>query len=731
MTRLRRSGPWRWGVLTVAGGMLAALPFTAPAAHAAQLTAGRANAETQTVTLPTGDQVSVSEDGRFETVGGAAGRGTAGSFISRQVNGDRFVTPVTALPFLGRGLDPNLFDVSALLRDRTNGRIPVKITFAAGASQSPPAGVTLTTAAAGKTWNGFLTSASARAFGAALDRAARAGSKPASLFPGVQSVTYAGQGPAAAAKPQFAMRTLILNVLDDQGQPVNAADLAVVNTDDARAYTGYPIAVDGQARISVPDGHYTAAAQMFRFNPDGTTVARLVFKDFTVAGSAKSVTLDARTATSRISVDTPRPARLLGEAIGWYRGSADGYGTNFTQLLDPSTTSYVAGNNAATGVQHYYVQAHLESASTASRPYAYDLQFVSNGPIKSDQHYRAAPGSLATVHSAYYSDTPNLVGNTARFSHLPWEPTSFRFYYPLVQPTQRLEYVTAQPDLQYEQAVYASATDARVEGVMIGADHYYRPGQSATEDWWRGPIAPGFPTDDGIGVYPCRACRTENSLQLLPADATDSTSDHTGFLDSTATGVVSTQHFRLYRAGTLIADVTGQAGGTFLVPAQGAAYRAVLDQVRTTDWTKLSSRSHTEWTFRSVRSDHTTVPTRWNCGTGSNTNCSALSLLTAGIRLNEALDGHVQPGPASLQLTVGHTSGAKATPLVHAAVWVSYDHGATWHQTRLRPTGHSTYRAKWTIPHTAGAAAVSLKVTARDAAGATITQTVTDAALVA
>ncbi|MEP7026375.1 MAG: hypothetical protein ABJB47_21735 [Actinomycetota bacterium] len=63
--------------------------------------------------------------------------------------------PAAALPYLGRGLDPSLFQVSALRRQEKGGRLPVRVTYH-GAGRPWLPGVTITRAAAGSA-TGFLT----------------------------------------------------------------------------------------------------------------------------------------------------------------------------------------------------------------------------------------------------------------------------------------------------------------------------------------------------------------------------------------------------------------------------------------------------------------------------------------------------------------------------------------------------------------------------------------------
>lgn len=83
-----------------------------------------------------------------------------------------------------------------------------------------------------------------------------------------------------------------------------------------------------------------------------------------------------------------------------------------------------------------------------------------------------------------------------------------------------------------------------------------------------------------------------------------------------------------------------------------------------------------------------------------------------------------------MTLTVGHTSGAPAVPVRDATVSVSYDQGAHWTPARVVPSGHGTFLALWTNAKGTSGQKLSVKVTASDAAGATVTQSVTDVAAI-
>ena len=100
-------------------------------------------------------------------VPGARGQ-RAGAMLALDLGGKAYDIPQAALPYLGRGLDPDLFMVSSLLREETAGRLPVTVTYTGRAPSLP--GVTITHAGGG-TAQAYLTPAGAAVFGAALPRA--------------------------------------------------------------------------------------------------------------------------------------------------------------------------------------------------------------------------------------------------------------------------------------------------------------------------------------------------------------------------------------------------------------------------------------------------------------------------------------------------------------------------------------------------------------------------------
>jgi hypothetical protein len=88
-----------------------------------------------------------------------------------------------------------------------------------------------------------------------------------------------------------------------------------------------------------------------------------------------------------------------------------------------------------------------------------------------------------------------------------------------------------------------------------------------------------------------------------------------------------------------------------------------------------------------------------------------------------ALRGTTRAGRQTLHVTAGHLQLVKAIPVTSASVSVSFDGGKTWHQAKL--AGHDgSYTAVFTAP---AGAKVSLRTSASDAAGGSVTETLTNA----
>lgn len=118
-----------------------------------------------------------------------------------------------------------------------------------------------------------------------------------------------GTTAAHAAPPGQAPARLGLKVTNLAGKPASYVQVVLMNTDNAQLAPA-PLSVTGAAPVSVPPGDYRLFALFFDKDAAGNVVAfhRVFRSDFRVAKAGATVTIPERSATSPISVSTPRQA---------------------------------------------------------------------------------------------------------------------------------------------------------------------------------------------------------------------------------------------------------------------------------------------------------------------------------------------------------------------------------------------------------------------------------------
>ena len=218
------------------------------------------------VVLLNGDKIitSATPGGtRFGSVVSAA-KGINGALVTLRLGRKTYEVPVAALPYLGRGLDPSLFDVTALIGRETGGRLPVRVGFQGRPPALPGVQVTHKGSAAE---DGYLTASSAKLFGAALARQFRADHPRGSygkdgMFARGVSVSLAGTTPRPVVTPAFVMHTLTVRGTNLSGKPAEGDFAFVFNVDNSSLFSD-PIEslndfFHGVAKFSVPGGHYWA-----------------------------------------------------------------------------------------------------------------------------------------------------------------------------------------------------------------------------------------------------------------------------------------------------------------------------------------------------------------------------------------------------------------------------------------------------------------------------------------
>ncbi|MBS2547342.1 hypothetical protein KGQ19_10695 [Catenulispora sp. NL8] len=742
--RNHRTGAARAAALCAAAAAVAA--FIVPDASAVSAlskgtspasSAGAAESADSRVVLPTGDTVVLSAAGEQVLPGGPS----PAFSTYRDTSGDSYLIPAEAAPFAGRALDMSLFDVTQLARtaqSTADGRIPVSLTFGAGATPSAPAGVTLT-AVSGQTATGYLTPASGAAFAAAL-RQRIAADKAAGRtvgsggLEGLSSMRVVGAG--TPVTPDYPMRILQINAIGMDGAPLDGF-FNLVNTDDSRKMTLFEPIDNGVARVALPAGNYAAYLNDYSFDSQGmpSAGAMVAVNDFAVpaAGDVPALTLDARTATAPVSVTTPRPATLQESVQQMVRtpiaGPAVAAGMFGIEGAVPITMSPAPAAKVGEFLTDMFQS--LSGPTTASEgtyQYQYFTDFESDR-IEANQTHHLASGDLAAETEDVDSD-PALAGLARSVGATPIVTgIGVRFRAGELMPSKSTSYFTPGPWSTTVWGPWPSGP-GKPQGpsLTVGA-RIFHAGQTSERTWGQAPSAPAF------GRYPeaaawmdCQACVGAGNMDLEFDDAGDSNPDTVGAdYDGADTAAV-------YWNGQKLPPPPIVGSPTVIVSNIGtgpATVRAVLDTDHPAG-EKQSTNTHTDVTFQYTgqTDPFTALPDGNYCPAAiaagqQSAPCQIMPILTIGYQYGALSQTNVALSPVqSLVLDIGHHSfggyGSHA-PITSAQASVSFDGGTTWQDVpTLGADGH--YAALWRNP--APGTSVTVRVTATDAIGGTITQTV-------
>lgn len=346
--------------------------------------------------------------------------------------------------------------------------------------------------------------------------------------------------------------------------------------------------------------------------------------------------------------------------------------------------------------------AMVELTGTVDTPYVYDLTKGYDGAVPHGTLvYEPDDGQLATIETKFHGRKA-ASGSEFRYLLTDRFDIALGFLENTHFPAERTDHVTAGSGLYWtETAVLGPSTlEER------GGPHEYRGGTHPTLDWFKPVWRPWLGTGLSWGQQ-----RTGNQLQLNAPGWGDSGPDHTGSGDVWSdTGM--TQETAVYLDGDLV-DQVNPGSGAYVrdAPADEHTYRLVTDTTLDPDTWGLASRGHTEWTFRSAETpdDHGTL----------------LPLINIGYDIDTDLAGDV-PGGTTIPVGIGaeYVVGAEGTGTMEdGTLEVSYDDGATWETVSLTRT-QGEESAVWTgeLSVPAGASYVSLRATARDDKGGSVTQ---------
>ncbi|MGW1884812.1 S8 family serine peptidase [Streptomyces sp. NPDC001970] len=468
------------------------------------------------------------------------------------------------------------------------------------------------------------------------------------------------------------------------GKPMLEAEAGGKRISDTRVQAG-TTPLDGELRLGIVDAGTGDAAAY-----EGKDVrGKAVVVRHTGAVTPARLAQNAQDAGAKaLFVTDDAPGRLM----AWF-GTAE----------YEDRPLHVVTVNAADGARLIAAAARherVELTGTRYTPYVYDLSEGHRGAVPDrDLTYRPGERDLAVLNTRFHA-TKAADGSDFRYSITDTFPIGFGFQEKVAFPVERTDYVSTGPGQRWHESVTngPGAVEQR-SGTPV-----YKGGTRSTLNWFKPVWHPWLGTGLGWGQE-----RAGNNLQFNTPGWGDSGPDHTGFGDVWSDDSM-TQFTEVYVDGVRVDRKMSSGAYARNVKSTEQEFRVVTDTTMDPERWVLSTRGHSEWTFRSKE----TPDDRW----------TFLPLLNLGFDVDTDLNGNVRSGN---KLDVGifseYVKGAVGTgAITGAALEVSYDDGKTWSKVRLDGVrGKSAaWEASLWVPKSADH--LSLRASATDDRGGSVKQ---------
>ncbi|MFI5611799.1 S8 family serine peptidase [Amycolatopsis sp. NPDC051903] len=342
--------------------------------------------------------------------------------------------------------------------------------------------------------------------------------------------------------------------------------------------------------------------------------------------------------------------------------------------------------------------AALRTESHPAPAYVYDLMHTWDNEVPQDMIVHASGKNLARVDETFAGSVPNGGGQEWRYDFPSYSEWGIGNYVAMAAGARRTDWVTTDGANRWGHEV----NDGRLG--EWGAARTYQPGTVSSDEWFT-PIQRPYLNNNYLGPT-----RTGDQLRIdVPGYGN---ADHVGAISDSQH---ASQTVTLYQGDTQLGR---SDNGLIMYPTAPSAaprqYRLVVANQRDASLSPYSSSTTTAWAFTSAAPK---VPGEQDL----------LPLLQIRYAVDPDVSGSVprdskfgvtveQRAPVSVGLTPVSVAGG-GTPR-SPRVEVSYDDGTTW--TRLTDDRRGTYHLD--APRKARFA--SLRVSATDSAGNSVTQTI-------
>ncbi|MEU4680494.1 S8 family serine peptidase [Micromonospora sp. NPDC023737] len=342
--------------------------------------------------------------------------------------------------------------------------------------------------------------------------------------------------------------------------------------------------------------------------------------------------------------------------------------------------------------------AMLRTESHATPAYLYDLMHTWHNEVPKDMVVRASGRNLARIDETFAGAVPSGAGQEWRYDFPAYSEWGIGNYVAMAASGRRTDWVTTDGANRWGHEVY--------DGLLSqwGVSRTYEPGTVSRDEWFT-PIQRPYLNNNYLGPT-----RTDDQMRIdVPGYGN---ADHVGALSDRQH---ASQTVTLYQGDTQLGT---SDNGLIIYPTAPSAgplpYRLVVVNQRDASVSPYSSSTTTEWRFTSaapkVSGQRDLLPLlQIRYDVDPDASGSVRRNATFGVTVE-------QRAPVSVGLTPVSVGGG-GTPR-SPRVEVSYDDGTTW--SRLSDDRQGAYRLD--APKKAQFA--SLRVTATDSAGNSVTQTI-------
>lgn len=341
----------------------------------------------------------------------------------------------------------------------------------------------------------------------------------------------------------------------------------------------------------------------------------------------------------------------------------------------------------------------LQVSGVATPSYRYDLS-VTPSEVRGPLVYDFAKLRPAVVTNVFNANNVTEHGHiNAQKAYPSSLPVGFEVVDRIDEGTTRTDYlVSDETATQWTSSLIGGFENASGEEYSLART--YRPGERATQQWWRAISRPGMPALANAEQSGLPVARYEDAIRVtIPQYVSGDLSTYgwsDDYEDRTML-VLRRNGVEVGRKDWSVAD--------FPVPGGTASYELSLDVTRAPDtWADTSTSTSTQWSFRSG-----TAKTR-----------SVLPLIQLKYALQaDSKNAVPAAGGSWLELTPGYQPTAHGPGRFRTTAEVSYD-GQSWQRLSLVQRGHGTLGAK--LPAATAGTDATLRVTVTDRDGNRIAQ---------